>query len=114
MKNSHLIRSSWLVVVLGFVTLCLPRTAVTAGPLVRTVAGEVEAVNLTTSPQVIVVKVILPTKEDMIVGATVGPDVPITRGKKRTSLAEIKTGDHIRITYEKHLDGIAAKAIHAR
>lgn len=94
--------------------LLLAPVGTAASPLVRTVSGDVEAVNLAAAPQVIVVKVILPTKEDLIVGATVGADVAITRGKEQASLADVKAGDRVRITYEKRADGIAARAIHVR
>ncbi|MBI5855081.1 MAG: hypothetical protein HZB35_07615, partial [Nitrospirae bacterium] len=88
MEMTPLIRSSWSTMpALWVVGLLLAPAGTAASPLVRTVSGDVEAVNLAAAPQVIVVKVILPTKEDMIVGATVAPDVPITRGKKRASLA---------------------------
>ena len=99
---------------LELVILWLPLAAQAAGSVVRTVSGEVEAVNVAVTPPVIVVKVMLPTKEEMIVGATVAAEVPVMRGKKRASLAEIKAGEQVRITYEKHAEGIAARSIHVR
>ncbi len=50
----------------------------------------------------------------MIVGATVASDILITRGKKRASLSDLKAGDRVQFTYEKHETGIAARAIHVR
>ncbi len=82
--------------------------------VVRTVAGEVEAVNVAATPQIIVVKVMLPTKETMIVGATVGPDIPITRGKRRVGLDEIRVGDHVTIQYRKDEAGLTAESLVVR
>ncbi len=113
MNHAHLRRLFRSVLAaLGLLILWLPLSSQAAGSVVRTVSGEVEAVNVAVTPPIIVVKVRLPSREEMIVGATVAADVPVTRGKKRASLAEIKSGDHVRITYEKHAEGISAKAIH--
>lgn len=80
---------------------------------VRTVQGEVVAVNVTDSPQVIVVKAMAGRKE-MIVGATVESGAEITRGKQRVSLDSLKVGDKVSITYVKNQDGLVARSIHAR
>ena len=109
-------RSRWLLAVACSVGTFLLGGLAQASfePVVRTVAGEVEAVNVAATPQIIVVKVVLPTKETMIVGATVASDILITRGKKRASLSDLKAGDRVQFTYEKHETGIAARAIHVR
>lgn len=111
-RRSH--RAFWFAALVPWTWMLFSTAPVSASleRIVRTVAGEVEAVNLSATPQIIVVKVMLPTKEAMIVGATVGPDIPITRGKKRASLSDLKAGDHVQFTYEKHETGIAARAIH--
>lgn len=82
-----------------------------AAPSTRTVHGELEAVNLTASPNIIVVKVMLPTKEDMIVGAGVGPDVRIARRKKAIALSDLKIGEPVTITYVKDENGLTARSI---
>jgi hypothetical protein len=102
------------LVALGLAGLCVSAPTQAADSIVRTVSGEVEAVNMAVAPPIIVVKVRLPSKEEMIVGATVAADVPVARGKKRTSLAEIRMGEQVSLTYEKHAEGLAARSIHAR
>ena len=81
-----------------------------AGPSTRTVHGELEAVNLTATPNIIVVKVLLPTKEEMIVG--VGPDVRIARRKKTIAFSDLKVGEAITITCVKDEMGLTARSIH--
>jgi hypothetical protein len=82
--------------------------------IIRTVVGEVIGLNVQDTPQVIVVKVILPSKEEMIVGATVGPEVTIVRGKQPIGLADLTVGETVTFTYLKNQDGLVARAIHAR
>ena len=72
------------------------------------------AVNLQSTPNIIVVKVILPSKQEMIVGATVGPDVAITVEKQAIGLSGIKTGQTVSLTYVKDQDGLTAKSIQVR
>lgn len=83
-------------------------------PAVRTVRGEVVAVNIKDSPQVIVVKAMTAKRQELIVGATVESGTAITRGKARVSLDSIKIGDSVALTYVKSLDGLAARSIHVR
>jgi hypothetical protein len=80
---------------------------------VRTVQGEVVAVNVTDSPHVIVVKAEMGKKET-IVGATVESGVEITRGKQRVSLDSLQVGEKVALTYVKKNDGLAARSIQAR
>ena len=81
---------------------------------VHRVTGEVVAVNTSETPHVIVVKAMIGKEEDMIVGATVGQDVPITRRGKPVGLAALKVGESVVLTYVKNRDGLVAKEIHAR
>jgi hypothetical protein len=89
-------------------------TAAQADPAERTVQGEVVAVNLQSTPHVIVVKVILPSKQEMIVGATVGAGVAITRGNRAIGLDGIMAGQTVSLTYVKHERGLDARSIHVR
>lgn len=81
---------------------------------VRTVQGKVVAVNVHSTPNVIVVKVVLPTKQDMIVGATVGAGIAITRGREAIGLHEITPGQTVSLTYDKHDNGLDARSIQVR
>lgn len=80
----------------------------------RTVRGAVVATNIDVDPQTIVVKVLLPKKEVLIVGARVPPDTRITRGKQAVRLADVKTGETAEISYLKTSDGLIARSIHVR
>lgn len=84
-----------------------------ASPGVRTVRGEVVAVNLQASPQVIVIKAAKSGKDDLIVGATVGSETKVTRGSQAISLGALKLGETVSLTYTKHEDGLAAQSIQA-
>jgi len=89
--------------------------AASAGePAVRTVRGEVIAVTVNESPQIIVMKTITAGKKEMIVGATVDSGAAVTRGKTRVTLADIKVGETVELKYTKNPDGLVAKSIHAR
>ena len=89
-------------------------SAAEADNATRTVQGKVVAVNLQSTPNIIVVTVILPSKQEMIVGATVGPDVAITKEKQAIGLSGIKTGQTVSLTYVKDQDGLTAKSIQIR
>lgn len=89
-------------------------TASAGEPAVRTVRGEVIAVTVSESPQVIVVKTLTAAKKEMIVGATVESGAAVTRGKNRVTLADIKVGETVELKYIKNADGLVAKSIHAR
>jgi len=73
-----------LASVIGLVTLTTPLATVTAETIQRTVRGTVVAANTAVDPQTIVVKVILPNKDELIVGARVPTDTKITRGSWTT------------------------------
>jgi hypothetical protein len=86
---------------------------VAATESVRTVRGEVVAVNGQATPPTIVVKAMIGKKE-LIVGVTVEQQVPVTRGGKPVALGDIKAGEVVELRYVKHEDGLAARAIRAR
>lgn len=79
----------------------------------RTVRGTVVATNVEANPQIIVVKVVLPSKEEMIVGARVSADTKITKGKQAAQLADLKAGQTAEVTYLKTADGLLAQSIRA-
>jgi len=89
-------------------------SAAEADNATRTVQGKVIAVNLQSTPNVIVVKVILPTKQEMIVGATVGSGVAITRDMQAIGLDGITPGQTVSLTYVKHDNGLDARSIQVR
>lgn len=80
----------------------------------RTVRGTVVATNTAADPPTIVLQVLLPNKEELIVGARVPADTKISRGKKAAGLADIKTGEAADMTYLKSPDGLTAQSIHVR
>ena len=103
-----------LIVALGLVGLTeIVVTAASEGT-VRTVRGEVVATNLNDTPQTIVVRVLMPNKEELTVGASVPPNTRITRAKRPATLANIKVGESVDLTYGKTRDGLVAQGIHVR
>lgn len=103
-----------LVLIMGLSALTTPLATVAAETIQRTVRGTVMAANTSVDPQTIVVKVILPNKDELIVGARVPTDTKITRGSRATRLADIKVGESADITYLKTSDGLIARSIHLR
>jgi hypothetical protein len=79
--------------------------------MTRTVQGEVVTVNLQSTPPVIVLKVLLPSKQEMIVGAMIAPETTITHGKQTVGLDAIQPGQIVRLTYLKGEKGLAARSI---
>jgi len=94
--------------------LTTPFATVGAEAIHRTVRGTVMATNTAVVPQTIVVKVLLPNKEELIVGARVPTDTKITRDTQATRLADLKAGETAEITYLKSPDGLIAQSIHVR
>ena len=103
-----------LVFAMGLVTLTTLLATAATETIQRTVRGTVMAANPAFDPQTIVVKVILPNKEELIVGARVPTDAKITRGTRATRLAELKVGEATEMTYLKSPDGLIAQSIHVR
>jgi len=103
-----------LVFAVGLMSLMIPFVTVAAETIQRTVRGVVTATNTAVDPQTIVVNVVLPNKEELIVGARVPTDTKITRGKRATKLADLKVGEGAEITYLKSSDGLIAQSIHVR
>lgn len=101
-----------LIFLVGLVPLTPPLVTAGTEAIQRTVRGTVMAANPAVDPQTIVVKVILPNKEELIVGARVPTDTKITRGTKPASLVDLKAGEAAEMTYLKSPDGLVARSIH--
>jgi hypothetical protein len=110
-----IMKARWVLIWMSMVILGLSGAAVPdAGAEVRSVRGQVVAVNVTDSPQVIVVKAMTPDKKELIVGATVDSGAEITRGNQRITLKDVKVGESAQLTYTKSPDGLAARSIRIR
>ena len=103
-----------LVLAIGLVTLTSALATAATETIQRTVRGTVMASNTAVDPQTIVVKVVLPNKEALIVGARVPTDTTITRGTRVTRLADLTVGETAELTYLKSPDGLIARSIHVR
>ena len=103
-----------LVFAFGLTALTPLITTATSETIQRTVRGTVMATNTAVDPQTIVVKVLLPNKEELIVGARVPTDTKITRGTRAARLADLTVGEAAELTYLKSTDGLIARSIHVR
>lgn len=111
--NAHVL--GWtLALTLGLTGVMGTSIATAAEPVSRTVRGVVVATNLIDTPHTIVVRVLMPNKEELIVGADVPPETGITRGTQAVRLSDIKTGEVASLTYTKSQDGLVARSIHVR
>ncbi|WP_447975438.1 hypothetical protein [Nitrospira sp. Kam-Ns4a] len=107
-------RALFWSVALGLVVAGAPAGATDVKAPVRTVQGEIVAVNLEAAPPVLVAKTQTAKKQELIVGVVVQPDAVITRGKQRVALGDIKVGERVDLTYVRDANGLVAKAIHVR
>ncbi|MEW6248775.1 MAG: hypothetical protein AB1555_18990 [Nitrospirota bacterium] len=103
-----------IAVALVFASVGAPSTTMAADSSVHRVQGQVVAVNVKDKPPVIVVKAMTAKKQELIVGATVQANASITRGKKPVTLADIKEGETVDLTYVKNPDGLVAQSIRVR
>ena len=103
-----------LLFAFGLVILSTPFATIAAETIQRTVRGTVMATNTAVDPKTVVVKVVLPNKEELIVGVDVPTDTKITRGKRAARLADLTVGEAAEITYLKSPDGLVAKSIHVQ
>ena len=78
------------------------------------VHGKVVAINLQETPNVIVVKTLVTTKDEMTVGAAINDQTKIVRGTKPVALQTIRVGEVVSLTYVKRRDGLFARTIQAR
>lgn len=114
-KTTRYARWSWGMV-MGLAVMCAAVQSVSAESkaAVRAVRGDVVAINVQDNPNVIVVKAMKGSKNELIVGATVGADTKIMRGKEKVGLDALKAGESVELTYVKQDDGLVARSIHAR
>lgn len=103
-----------LVFAIGLVALTTPLATAATETIQRTVRGTVLATTTAVDLQTIVVKVVLPNKEELIVGARVPTGTKITRGTRATRLADLTVGEAAELTYLKAPDGLIARSIHVR
>ena len=82
-----------LVFAIGLVALTTPLVTIAAETVQWTVRGTVVALNTAVDPLTIVVKIVLPDKEELIVGARVPTDATITRGTRAAGLADLTVGE---------------------
>jgi hypothetical protein len=99
------------IAALFMVLLCVPLESHAAGGRTYRVHGQVVAVNVSQSPQMIVVKTPLSKHNDMTVGAKVSAQTKITRKGKRISLQQVSVGEGVWLTYIKQRDGVFARII---
>lgn len=100
-----------LIVIIGLAAAIWPAFWATAEVASRTVKGHVVATNLAATPSTIVVRVMMPNREELMVGARVETDTSIRRGKNTVGLEDIKTGEPVHLTYLKRPDGLIARSI---
>ena len=100
-----------LVIAALMMLLCNPLASEAAGGRTYRVHGQVTAVNVSQSPNMIVVKTPLSKQNDMTVGAKVSAQTKITRRGKRISLQHVNVGEAVWLTYVKQRDGVFARVI---
>ena len=103
-----------VILACGIAVTAIPVSIHAEETIQRTLRGTVVATNVDADPQTIVISVVLPNKEELIVGARVPQDTNITRKKQAAGLAELKSGEKVEITYLKAPDGLIARSIHVR
>lgn len=109
-----LLRMTELISVMLASTLMASPSATATESASRTVRGDVMAVNVSASPQVIVVKTMTPAHEELVVGAAVNSGTIITRRKQPAHLNDLRVGEPVTITYLKGKDGLIAQSIQAQ
>jgi hypothetical protein len=103
-----------LVFAVGLMLPTFPLATAATETIERTVRGTVMAANPAVDPPTIVVKVMLPNKEELLVGARVPTDTKIMRGKRAIKMVDLKVGEAAALTYLKSPDGLIARSIHVR
>ena len=76
-----------------------------------TLRGEVLAVNVKDSPQIVMMKVLVRGGKEMIVGALVEDETRISRKGQVVTLDQVSEGDTIVLKYEKTKEGVLARTI---
>ena len=75
------------------------------------VHGQIVALNLAQTPNMIVIKTPLSKHDDMTVGAKVTAQTKIVRKGKRITLQTLSVGAAVWLTYIKKKDGVFARVI---
>ncbi|MCX5724363.1 MAG: hypothetical protein NTX84_07615 [Nitrospirae bacterium] len=91
--------------------LWLPPDSSAADGRTYRVQGQVVAVIVAQTPQMIVVKTPLSKHNDMTVGANVTAQTKILRRGKRVALQTVRVGETVKLTYVKKRDGVFAQVI---
>src|SRR5688572_1234948 len=100
-----------VIAALFILLLWVPLESHAAGGRTYRVHGQVMAVNISQSTQMIDVKTTLSKHNDMTVGAKVSAHTRITRKGKRISLQHVNVGEGVWLTYIKQRDGVFARII---
>lgn len=111
---SKLLAAICLVGATGILLLTNSPPSLAGETVTRTVRGTVVATDTSASPQTIVVKVPLPNKDVLIVGADVPSDARITRRGRTAKLENLKAGDKAELSYVKSEEGLTARSIRVR
>lgn len=114
MQPKTLFWALMMILVWGVLGASLAVAKDSSESVVRKVHGEVVAVNVHDSPQVIVVRTKNFEGKELVVGATVESGAAIMRGGQRITLNNIREGETVDLTYVKRLDGLVARSIHVR
>jgi hypothetical protein len=88
-----------------------PSIGKTTQDTARTVRGDVVATNVKDQPHTIVVRVMTPNRQELIVGARVPSDTRIKLGNRSATLADVRVGAVVHLTYLKNPDGLVARSI---
>ncbi len=97
--------------IVALATCFWPSIGETTQGTARTVRGDVIAINLNAQPHTIVVRVMRPNRQELIVGARVPSDTRIRLGERSATLADIRVGAVVHLTYLKNPDGLVARSI---
>ncbi len=112
-KATKLLLAGLVTFVLGTYIMMPAQALSSMGNHVK-VRGEVLVINVTDTPNVIVIRTTTANNQELIVGAIVDPHVDITHGKRRLSLGSLKGGEFVDLVYVKTLEGLVAQSIHVR
>lgn len=105
----------WLISLVVLFTIGLQAPAAATEKDNLAVRGKVIAVNVKDSPNVILLRAMTGSRnQEVIVGATVHPEVEITRGVRRVRLHSIRVGEVVDLIYTKTLEGLVAQSIHVQ
>lgn len=108
------VRQTWksLLAVAALTGLfCFPSDSSAVEGRTYRVQGQVVAVIVAQTPQMIVVKTPLSKRNDMTVGANVTAQTKILRRGKRVALQTARVGETVKLIYVKKRDGVFAQVI---